>query len=355
MDGVARRQAERELYDLNKIAQLQNDEIDRLNSELDAILKEIAAAEDRVDNSAEQRQRIRDLRQEIALIPAQTSQKKSQLISIHTKRLTDLRTRHTQRLNALRREHQQHEHTETSESEPTDEMISSINATRSKIADLLHMKSEQRELAIKAKLETISAQVERDRQRITQLEQANDQLRQEIDQARSDNNAKITQLQLPNPDTDAADEDEKLVLAKADLMMDEDIFRKEAQKLIDEMNARITAQRNRITQAQTAIDSHQSEDTDKLRQATQEKQKLTQLNEHLQLEKLARQELHASSPPRIDIEKREAIATKLAKTRETLFSAQQEHTALLTEIRRLNYMLYGRKAPSDLFKKYYIS
>ena len=357
MDGVARRQAERELYDLKKTEQLQNDEIERLHLELEALLRQIANAEERVDGGEKYRRRIRELREELAVIPAQTSVRKSQMISAHTKRLNEIRTRHQREVDRLKSGYgrQMASRKLPEVDEVKDEMVASINTTRLKIAELLHLKSEQREVEVKAKLQKLSEQIERDRKRIEQLEQANDQLEQELAKAKAENDSKVTQMRLGIPDLNTSEEEEKLVLFQADLIREEDAFRKEAQKALDELKTKVSDQRQAVEHWKAVIDSYRSDTSDKLKQAEQEKEKLEIQSEAISLQRRARQEVRSASPPRTDIQKRDALVDKMQKTREVLFSAQHEHTALLTEIRRLNFMLYGRKLPPNLFKKYYIS
>jgi hypothetical protein len=103
MANLTRRRVEREVYDQEKALQLQDDEIERLRSELKMVRRQITLA---TSNHSQKRsvheRRIADLRKSIAQLPKGTSSRKSAVSVSHTQSIIDLHTRHRQSLDKVR-------------------------------------------------------------------------------------------------------------------------------------------------------------------------------------------------------------------------------------------------------------
>lgn len=346
---MQKRKAEKELYDKQRTVQIQNDEIERLKIELKAILRQSVEMQDRLAQTESiYTSRIFEMKHQLSMLPTRISHKRSQLIRKHTQALNDCRTLHHNLLERIRRKYERKlsqlaESTlNTTEIEP-DELVDSIDSTRSKIAELLHVKSEKQELRIRDKLSRLSMQVEGDRKRSKQLQASIDHLRSELEQAKAISASKTIAMTLEVPAIDTSREEESLLLAKANMVSEETMFRQECHQALEKLRAEIVEKQALAHRLRKNIRESRTDDSEPLQRATDELAQLEQAHENLIQQRKEREELSVAGKVRTERKRQQGLVKQIIETREALEEAKLEYKTLMTELKRLDFMVYGRR------------
>jgi hypothetical protein len=150
MDSVQRRKAESQSYDQQKQMQLQDDEINRLNSELRTVLAHLVRVSDHFQQKKSVcRAQISRLKQEIAIVAPPASPKKARMVSDHTKAVAQLQSDHRSTLDKIKSECDLRltpGEPSAQQAAPQNDLIDSTNSTRSQISDELEQKAERQEI-----------------------------------------------------------------------------------------------------------------------------------------------------------------------------------------------------------------
>jgi chromosome segregation ATPase len=344
--GVTKRQAEREFYDAQKTLRLASDEIDRLESELQMTLRQIAELTDGNARAISIYQtRITKLKQEISALATQTSVKKSQLASGHTQQITALQAAHRTALDRTRADYERRLGDVADSSIPEDVesevLLDSISSTRSKIEDLLQQKSERQELEIQAKLSRLTEQIQSDRARVKELEKSIEQLKADLQSAKALASIQKTEVLLAIPQIDTGAEEEHLAVATADLIASETALREASHVELEGMRKRITEVHLKTAKLKRSIRESDTDQTEPLQRAARELQELEADQKSIMLRT---QESEARIPRRVHKETRRqaAIIVQKETLKESLKEASAQNATLLRELRRLDFMIYGR-------------
>lgn len=342
LSGLERRRAERELFDSRRTAHLQDDEIMRLNAELRVLLKRIAEREDHVSGSDSILKRRRDaLRSKIADIPKILSIKKAKMISEHTQSMRDLREAHDKKLRDMQRQYQDNI-SETSVLGSEDDLVSSISSTRSRIADILEMKSEKKELNVQGRIERISARMDEDRKRAKQLEMAIDQLRNDLERTKGLTASRVMSVNMTTPEIDTTLEEERLILEKANMISEENAWRQEAHKAVESLRTEITKTRANILKLKQKIRDGETPESDALKRTSDELGRLKTAHGNLLSQRKDMIENGPGYKVRCEEERHTSLEVSLESARLSLLNAQREYDTIRNELRRLDFMVYGR-------------
>jgi hypothetical protein len=344
--GLTRRQAEAEFYDGQKTIRLASDEIDRLETELQMTLRHIAELEDGNTRSVTIYQtRISNLKQEISAVLSQTSVKKSQLESAHTREITSLQTSHRATLDRTRADYERRLEAVAESPIPPDVdagvLVDSISSTRSKIDDMLQQKAERQEIQVQAKLSRLTEQIQADRARVKDLEKSIEQTKTDILSTKRLASTQKTEVLLAIPQIDTAAEEEHLAVTTADFIGSENALREGSHVEIEGIRKRITETQLKTVKLKRRISESRTDHTEPLQRARAELQELEEEQRTLMLQT---QESEARIPRRMHRERRRQATSivQMETLRENLKEASGQNASLLKEIRRLDFMVYGR-------------
>lgn len=368
LQGIIKRKAERELFDRKKTLQLQDDEISRLRSELEMISQQISDSQEHLDQIGSiHRRKINELTQELATIPSKTSVIKTQNISSHTARINAMQQHHTQSMAALRETYEKklnaiHQtHSFSSHAQAPDDLIDQIENTRSQIADLLQQKAEKQELRIQEKLQKIKAQIEIDQKKEKELRATVEKLRIDVAEAikqaekRTNEKQQISEHRMKLATVDHARYEERTLLQRANAIAAENNFRDDASSQIEEKRGEINRIKAKSDKLKLLINESKTEDSDAIQQATNDLEIIKKEHHNL----LKKQE-DIKENGTIKGFKREKIRRKgiygdLKNAHKELQNVQYENSTLLDEVRRLDFMIYGRRGQFQIPKKIPIS
>ena len=346
--GVSKREAEREVYDRHKTMRLQEDEIDRLHGDLERLCRNIAEVGDHnTQADAINRQRIADLKKQLLELPTKLSRKKTKLTSAHTRAINSLRDVHKEKLEKLRREYERKlakmsEKSEMQQLEEEQKFAGSINSAKTKLGEVLKQEMENREKKTQERLQKITTQIESDRKRSKRLRAEIAALKVELERARNLAAAKTTKLQLALPEIDTQREEENLLFEKANMVSEENCFRQESHAELEKLRAKICETNSRIAQLKRKIRESDTDDGNVLRYAREDLEKLEKQHYDLTTGRQQRAEENANELRSAQHRMRK-FAREIESISGTLRDAQYENIALLTELKRLDFMVYGRR------------
>jgi chromosome segregation ATPase len=346
MNGMRRRKAESRAYDKQKEMQLQDDEITRLNSELRSLTRQISRMTDHFQQKESvNKAQISQLKQEIGAVTRQRATTKAKLLSEHTKAVAALQAQHRSVLDGLKSEYNSKlglSQPSGSQAKVKDGLLDSINSTRSQISDELEQKEERREIQAQAKLVRLTSRITEDRRRARDLEKRVEEMKKELEKVKTVSSLRQAELGLAIPVLDTTAEDEHLEITKSNYLAEENQQRAGFQKQIDGWRVQLKGILAKSAMLQKRIRERETDDTEALALAREEHEELKDVCATL------REGLTRGRKEAIDdrIDKEHQQQNKVSELRETaqvdLKEVKAERERLLAELRRLDFMLYGR-------------
>ena len=358
---------EKKEFEINKTIQLKKDEIHRLKKEYSLILTRLSQAHDHFHQSKSiYISKIKSLQSQIESIPTAKSIKITKLNSQHTKSMNELKNRHSSRLQNIRMKYEKELFRDDLGNED-DNVISSLDSTRSKIADLLGLENEEKqpesmrvnhiqnerhdhinnmneiekENAIQEKLMKIKEQVDDDRKRIKYLEEKIDVMKSDLEEAREISNSQRTEIIMKSPlKFDEHQKQHKLLMKEANIVSEENRYKDSSENQIESLRAGIHATQIRIDHLKHNIKHAQANVPSDLENALEELKDLEEDNSAIIQQHKTMNDIKLSISKHKRKRKRMEKSMTFAIT--SLNEAQKENLALLEEIRRLDYMIYGR-------------
>jgi chromosome segregation ATPase len=288
---------------------------------------------------------ISQLKHEIATLAPQTSIQKTKMLSDHTRAVSRLQAEHRTALDRLRSECDRKltpVQSQRAHALAPDSLVDSINSTRSQISDELEHKAERQEIQTQERLLGLTNQIAGDRRRAKQLEKQVEEMRAELESVRALAALRRTERELVAPGVDSAASEEHLELARANFLSKENELRKELQNQIDGWRRQLNGARASSVRFQKRIRETETDDSEALKLASQEKDECRKVHEALITEKarLRQRKIEEGIEKEgLNHQKMEGLGEA---ARRQLRAAKLEHETLLKEIRRLDFMLYGR-------------
>jgi hypothetical protein len=267
------------------------------------------------------------------------------MISDHTKALARLQTDHRSTLDKLKSEYdlkltQDQRHSRPAA--PPDELVDSINATRSQISDELEQKAERQEIQIQERLLRLTNQITTDRRRSKQLEQQIDQMRRELEDVKAVSSLRKTEITLALPIVESVAEDDHIALANANWLSEENEARAGFQNQVDGWRKQLRKIHAKSNLLQKKIRDRESGDSAAVAVATQRHTELKGIYESLMTDKNKRRQLHIQRRVADEKRRQSEVGDQTGDAQAALTAVKLEREKLLKELRRLDYMVYGR-------------
>jgi chromosome segregation ATPase len=217
-------------------------------------------------------------------------------------------------------------------------VVSSIGSTRAKIGEILGHKSQLQEARIQEKLEKLNQQISADRLRVVELQDAIVGVREQIQRDRQ-----LLDTGLPDEDSLARDEEreeQNLLLAKANALAEENQFRADFHRELEKLKSDLGETQMKIGLWKQQIRESKAGETGDLQKALKELERLEEKRERLLGQKDGPQE-RAEGISR-ERKKQRDLVGQVDSSRRALSDALVERDRLLNELRRLDFMLFGR-------------
>jgi HAMP domain-containing protein len=341
MAGIEKRYVEKEMFRRERTLQLQSDEIGRLNEEFKRLIQHVMdLKEHRVKAESLCQARIFDLKREISLIPTRTSIQKSQMVSSQTNAISACQLAHQNLFNKIRSEYEQKlsEISFSIEEEQTS-VVSSIGSTRAKIAEVLGRKAQLQEARIQEKLEKINQQIAADRPRIAELQDAVDRIREEIQRDKQLLDIG-PQEDINNIAREEEREEQNLLLVQANALAEEHQFRDSCRRDLEKLKSEMAEAQIKLGTLKHRVRETEVSENSDLQSALKERERL---------EEKRRKLIASKRNPRASVEgisrertKQKDLVGQMGGSRRALNEALAERERLLNELRRLDFMLFGR-------------
>lgn len=341
-------------FEVNGTIQLQNDEIHRLRKEYNLLLKHISNSIEHLKQTRSIYQsKIKSIKQEISSVSTTTELIKTKMNSNHTKAMNAIRSNHNKRLHSIRMHYAQElsldnldynngEHINNDNFDEDQNIISSIGSTRAKIADLLNHKQEkEKENDIQGKLNKIMMHIEQDRARCTYLQTKIDEISSDLEEARRISSLQQTEMILKSPlKFDYTKMEQKLLDHSADAIKEESQYKEDSENQIQRHRNQIREIKIQTDRLKKKINKADGKVAPELETKLKELNDLEQEYDSI----LKQRELLSNLQTSIQKskKKKKKVSDEISLCVSNLNEYKRENDALREEIKRLDFMIYGR-------------
>ena len=342
-------------FEINGTIQLQNDEIHRLRKEYNLLLKHISnSIEHYKQTKSIYQSKIQSIKQDISSVSTTTALIKTKMNSNHTKAMNALRSNHAKRLHSIRLHYAQElsvdnidinndeYHNINDDLDDDQKVISSIGSTRAKIADLLNHKQEkEKENDIQDKLKKIMLQIEQDRTRCKYLQEKIDEMTSDLEEARKISSLQQTEVILKSPlKFDYTKMEQKLLDISADAIKEESQYKEDSENLIARYRTQIRETKLKTDRYKKRIDKLDGKTTPELETKLNELNNLEQEYDSIMKQRELLSDLQSSIQK--SKKKKKKMSDEISFCMSNLAEYKRENDALREEIKRLDFMIYGR-------------
>jgi archaellum component FlaC len=348
---LTRRKVEREIYDHKKELRLQEDEIERLSSELKMVRNQVK----RVSEHLSQKQlicarRISDLTQTIAQIPKATYTHKSSLLAAHTQSIIQLHADYRKSLDRVRVRYEIRllsPSLSVRESQLDAELfVSSINAARSRASATLKAKSDHQEQLVQEKLGRLKLRIATDRQRTARLEAQIQRMTAELETVLQLSTLRVEELDQAIPVVDERTEEERLAVARANYLAEENQYRTNSRMQLDSLRKRLTEVLALAADLKKKVREGEVGDLLAITTAKEQFVELQAAFARFQNSSIEFLSFHVPAEQK----RQQQIMADAETAKQALTTVKTERMALMKEIRRLDFMIYGRAGQYQLPK-----
>lgn len=346
------RYKEKKLNELQEIVELQNEEILRLKNEQKQVFEQIAHAE-AAGSKADiiLKRRIAALQSEIKNIDSRHSILKSHSSQAHSKMIGELQSEHQDKIIKLRIEYETkiaELSLQNSKPPPTSDIFAEIDTSKADIASALKEKMTNNEKQVQKELLQLDSKIKDLAQYHKELEdkvklrknlinEENDKFKNYIEKSN----------ELQKRRTNAIEEAQKSIeeqynmFVKAQLA-EENALREKNNEIIEKIRQKISEQRIRTSKMKESIATGRTDTSFKVDEAKQEKIKLTS-----ELDKQIYSTYTDGEKSMIKVVKKEYVdrqylIKRLAAYKEQMNEIKKQRNEVLTEVKRLDFMLYGK-------------
>ena len=339
---------EKKDFEINGTIQLQNDEIHRLRKEYNLLLKHVSSSLEHLKQTKSIYQsKIQSIKQEISSVSTTTTLIKTKMNSNHTKAMNAIRANHNKRLHSIRSHYAKEfsvdvinnindNNNEEFNNDNTDNdqnMISSIGQTRAKIADLLNHKQE--------KLKKIMVQIDQDRTRCQYLQEKIDEMTSDLEEARKISSLHKTEVILKSPlKFDFSKMEQKLLDRSADAIKEESQYKDDSENQIEQYKAQIHEIKIRSEKLKKKISKADGKVSPELEEKLNELKDLEREHDSILKQRQMLSDIQSSIQK--SKKKKKKVSDEISFCVSNLDEYKKENLALIEEIRRLDFMIYGR-------------
>lgn len=357
-DDFFKFQNDKNNFEFEKTLILQKDEVKRLKDELRLIYSHINESKLHFSQIISiSKKKAKSLKKEIKSIPISTSIIESNLISSHTKLINKLKHEHHENLKAVKMQYSKQAKS-IKISETTSQFFFDENADYDQLNDEYicqnFRNTELYELEIQSKISVLNNQIAQQLLKSEDLQEQIDELKEIINKEHQQSSSFISIKNLQ----DSKKQQNQQIQQKyqADIQKIENKYKNDEineKKLfvneLDQLRQKISQARKRSQELKVKIDA---KDTDSSIELNQSMQSLSSLQD-------VYQKMQEVSSTKLIIEKEIHISKKIMKQAaahlkisvDDLIEIQKEHDSLLEEIKRLDFMIYGRRGKfQQIFK-----
>ena len=127
------------------------------------------------------------------------------------------------------------------------------------------------------------------------------------------------------------------------MVAEETVFRQESHKELEKMRSMITDKQTLTHKLRKYIRESKTDDSEPLERATEELSRLEETHQILMQQRKERDELSAAKKIKSERKRQHELNSHIQATRDALNEARAEHETLMAELKRLDFMVYGRR------------
>lgn len=341
-------------FEINGTIQLQTDIIHRLRKEYNCLLNQVSISIDHLKQiKSIYQSKMQSIEQEISSVLTTTELIKTKMNSNHTKAMNAIRANHNKRLHSIRLQYANELSIGKLDTEQRllgndlndlddKNVISSIGSTRAKIADLLNHKMEkEKENDTQEKLNRIMLQVDQDRKRCAYLQQKIDEMTSDLEEARKISSLHQTEIILNSPlKFDYTKMEQELLDRSADIIKEESEYKEDSENQIEQYRSQIRDIRIKSDKLKKKIKKADGKTSPELEAKLKELNDLEQEHDSILKQRQMLSNLQASIQKTKN--KKKKVSEQISFHVSDLVEYKKENLALIEEIRRLDFMIYGR-------------
>lgn len=354
LTGIEKRKAEAELFQRNKTICLQNDEISRLTSDYNSIHEQIENSlihNQQVDQIY--KNKIYRLRRKISSISSEFSVQKTKTMTQFSNQITEMINQHALKLNQIKESYrikisQSSEPEIYIEKDPEILAISkSIKETREQINKTMEEQIRNRKESINKRLNNYTTQLELLHQKEKDINVLIFEEKKKLQEAKAftmlrqcDAEATI-QSKEKGLQTNQSKAEEKLLLFRASALNSENSLREDFQHEIQNIQSQIRDQTQKSLQLQKSIREIKIDEKGELKKAQKQLNDLSE--KHIQAKEEEEKNIQ-NEIQQIIREKnyQQECRFAISEHEDRLKFLKEEHNALKEEIKRIDFMIYGR-------------
>lgn len=358
--GISKWKKDKRKFEIKRTIQLQNDEIIRLKNEYKILLKHLSYSNEHFKQvKSIYKSKIQAKRQEISSVQTTTNIIKARMNSSHTKALNAIRANHNKRLQSIRNYYADelglNQFEEEEEDNNQKEVISSIGSTRMKIADLLNQKypsSEEQQIKMQGenqeKLKKIMIQVDQDRERCNYLQNKIDEFNSDLQEAKKISSLQQTDIMGSPLKFNASKLEQTMLDKQADLVKEENDYKQNSESQLQRYRVELYNMNQKSGRYKQKIKEINAEAPPELVNALDELKQLEYQHKSIMAQKESLINLNMSIKK--SKKRKNETAQNINFCITDLNEVQKENMALKEELRRLDFMIYGRNGKYQKWK-----
>ncbi|EAY08868.1 hypothetical protein TVAG_051030 [Trichomonas vaginalis G3] len=346
------RYKEKKLNELQEIVELQNEEIIRLKNEYKQLINTI----NQTESASSQtdiilKKKIASLQSELKNLDTRTTILKSHSSVAHSRMINELQTEHQDNIIKTRIKYESkiaELQLQNKNNTPVADILSKIDTTRSKISESLKEKMDQNEKQIQNELASLSDKTKDLEQYCTQLEQKIKQKRNLIQEETDKFKNYITKSEeLHKRRTIAIDESEASIKEQYEMFEKSQLaeinsIRDKNNSSLEKIRGKIAEQRNKVFKMKQSIASGRTDISTSVDEAQREKTKLSKQLDDQIYSSYTDGEKSMMKVIKREYVDRQYLMKRLAAYKEQMNEIKKSRNEILTEVKRLDFMLYGK-------------
>ena len=351
LSGIEKRKADAIIFQQSKKLCLQDDEISRLQSEYQTLQSQIKSSMQQQNVVDIYKRKIGKIKRKIASIPSKVSLARSKIVSFYSDEINILMKNHSEELEKIQILYQQKIQAIISQTYQVDsiseDISKSIELTKKQINDVMEKSINEKENRISERLNRIAKQIENYNQREKDLLKMIEEQKAKLKEAKEFSSLKKYDAQSTFQNQEKIFQvsktkaEEKVLAFRATMINEENAYCLENQNILDSIQNQINEKIRRTLELQKLIRENKDDQNENLKIAQKKLELLLKEQEELFLEDINRSETENKTLFQ-EKDHQELYKIKIAQSISKLLNVKIEHQSLLDELKRLDFMIYGR-------------
>ena len=346
ISGVEKRAAHKEHYERYRMLQLQDDEVERLHRDLETLYRKIAETHNNyIETRAKQKRKISELKGALSSVPRNTEIEIATLTAQHAQAMHSLRVVHSEKLKEMRGEYETRvaemaEVSSVQEKVERDRLADAIGMTRAKIGDIINLSDEKTELRTTVLLQRIAIETEANKTRAKQLKHDVRKMTKALAKAKRLAATEQVRMQIDIPDVDSSLEEHTFLFEQSNMDSEEAKFREMAEVELEKLQKKVDAAKKRAARAKRLVDKAQQ--NEELADANDDLESLERERDSLEVR--VKDDGHsASAETKTEHARQRNMRKQIRVIQEEMKRIRVENSALLAELRRVEFVIFGPK------------